>query len=548
MNDLIQSPTETSILVELTDLADSPFQKPRVSDRGKVDELASSMRQIGVLNPLIARVRPGAKGEHYELVAGHRRKRGAARAELTAVPVFVREYSDDQVLEIIAVENGQREGVHPLDEADLYAELVKRGRSNAEIADKVGRSPAFVAQRLQLQQLTKRGREALDENRLTLGAALALARVPSKLQDEALDEIMGWHEYGDDEGAAATAAGVRKLLEEQFMLRLDRATFPLDDAQLYKKAGACTGCRKRTGNQAALFDDVANDMCTDTACFKEKTKLYWPVKVKAARDAGQTVLEGDAARKAISGATSYGSGAYTRVDGEMYLSGRHEPTPVRDLVKKAGAPVVLAQNEDGDVVELVRRDEVEKVGATKRDRATAEKDEAASRRRMADARRRARVVDLAIAAAVQEAEKRATGGAAAYALMECIDTTIRGAIIRAWSDTLKAILARRKLVGETKANTSPEAKVLKLYESMTKAQRVGLGVELGLMSMHNYGGNLATSGEWKAALKTLDVDLDKLERQVADEAKAKKAAKKAPKKGTTAKASKTKPTKTKAKR
>jgi len=94
--------SETAIIVELADLADSPYQKPRVSKRGNLEELAASVAEVGVLEPLLARKRTPTKATdaHYELVAGHRRKLAAGIAKLTHVPVIVREYTDDQVLEL----------------------------------------------------------------------------------------------------------------------------------------------------------------------------------------------------------------------------------------------------------------------------------------------------------------------------------------------------------------------------------------------------------------------------------------------------------------
>jgi ParB family chromosome partitioning protein len=154
---------ETAHLIPREQLAHSPFQKTRVSNRGNLEELAASMREVGVLEPLIVRPAPAGapEGITHELVAGHRRDLAAEIAGLPAVPCLVRDYSDDQVLEVIAVENGQRSDLHPLDESDVFAQLVARGRTPAQVADKVGRQASYVAQRLKLAELCEKGRKAL---------------------------------------------------------------------------------------------------------------------------------------------------------------------------------------------------------------------------------------------------------------------------------------------------------------------------------------------------------------------------------------------------
>lgn len=526
---------DTLLNLRTDELKPSPYN-PR-KHLGDLTELAASLKQVGMLEPVIARPVNG----HHEIVCGHRRHAAAKLAELEHVPTIVREYTDDDVLEVMIVENSQRADVHPLDEADGFAELVKRGRTVAAIADKVGRSPAYVAQRMQLGQLCKEARAAYDEEKLTLGAAMALARVPNKLQQEALKEILDWHDPRGswdgndvDQGhAAATAAGVRKLIEQQFMLRLDGAPFPTDDAALRPKVGACTTCSKRTGNQAELFADTSSkDMCTEPRCFKEKVRLYWPIRAKQARDAGQKVLDGEAGKRAA--AAGYASG-YERVDDHKVWNGSKH-VEARKIVEKAKVPVTLAFDADeGRIVELVKRADLDKAV---RKESPALKDTSSHRddykaqeeKRRREGERRNRINDLAIGAAVAAAEERAVAGPLTHKVQDCFDALVRGFIVRAWADTLNAIIKRRGIEVKKPKNrthqTSAEARLLAVYEDMSRPQRLGLGVEIGLLALApGTWGN--KNPLWASSLKALGVDVAKCEAQASAEEKQRTAAKKA---------------------
>jgi ParB/RepB/Spo0J family partition protein len=530
---------ETAHQIPREQLAHSPFQKPRVSNRGNLEELAASMREVGVLEPLIVRPAPAGspEGITHELVAGHRRDLAAEIAGLPTVPCLVRDYTDDQVLEVIAIENGQREGVHPLDECDLFAELVKRGRTVVEIADKVGRPTPYVAQRLKLSDLSEKGREALDQERISLGAALALARVPAKLQDRALADVVVKVEEYEDEGQVtslptATAKDVQRTIRNKYMLKLADAPFPLEDAKLVKKAGACSACPKRTGNQQALFADVTEDLCTDPECFKGKAAAHWPTLAKEREAAGQRVLDAKEAKRAVDGYNS----EYVQLDGEHYNYNTGKRVEVSKLLEKAGvaSEVVVARDEQtGRVVELVARKDVAKAEAALKPKAKAAaggedyaaKDAAKRKAELRKERRQKRVVQLALEGAVAGVEAAKDKDAVMAVIM-------RAYVQRSLNDAQKAVIARRGLEpikhkqSYGGATTDAEGTLLKLFDSQTPAQQRGLCVELAL-AMHTprqYGGG---GKEWTGPLKLFGVNLEKLEAQVAAEDKAKTDAKKA---------------------
>jgi len=153
----------------------------------KMSELEDSIRSVGILTPLITR--PTDDGT-FELAAGHRRLRAAAAVGLPSVPVRVVSMTDTQLLEVLTIENLQREDVHPLDEARGYEALMRADKAYTAkaIAAKVGKSESYVYRRLKLLDLNPDLRELFERDAITAAHAERLARLDDHLQDEALHE------------------------------------------------------------------------------------------------------------------------------------------------------------------------------------------------------------------------------------------------------------------------------------------------------------------------------------------------------------------------
>jgi len=157
--------------VPLAKIRPSPFQPRKRFDDAKLDELAASIRTRGVLSPVIVRQTP----DGYELVAGERRVRAAERAGLDRVPAVVREMSNAEMLEVALIENLQREDLNPVEEAEVYRRLVEEfNLTQEEIASRVGKDRASVANTLRLLKLPPRIREDLIGGRLSAGHGRAL--------------------------------------------------------------------------------------------------------------------------------------------------------------------------------------------------------------------------------------------------------------------------------------------------------------------------------------------------------------------------------------
>ena len=159
-------------------LEPSPFQPRQRFDKEALDTLAASIKQNGLLQPIL--VRPhSSKKNHFEIVAGERRWRAAQKARLHEVPVIIREFDNAQTLEIAIVENVQRQDLDPLEEAEGYQRLIDEfGNSQEAIAKVVGKSRSHIANSLRLLGLPKQVKQLIAERKLTAGHARALIGAP----------------------------------------------------------------------------------------------------------------------------------------------------------------------------------------------------------------------------------------------------------------------------------------------------------------------------------------------------------------------------------
>lgn len=151
----------------------NPAQPRRTFSDQELDELAASIKQRGVLQPILLRPDPDAP-ERYQIVAGERRWRAAQRAGLETIPAVVRDMDELQLLEVGIIENVQRSDLNPIEEAEAYGALMKRfGRTQEDLAESVGKSRAHVANTIRLLKLNETAREHLRQGRLSAGHARA---------------------------------------------------------------------------------------------------------------------------------------------------------------------------------------------------------------------------------------------------------------------------------------------------------------------------------------------------------------------------------------
>jgi ParB family chromosome partitioning protein len=179
-----RTPGVTELAVEA--IKGNPNQPRKHFDEGDLEELAASIREKGVLQPIL--VRPAMYAGQYEIVAGERRWRAAQRTGLRVIPALVRDLSDIEVLEIAIVENVQRADLSPIEEAEGYKALIDRfGHTQAHVAEVVGKSRVHVTNALRLLQLPEPVLAMVREGKLTAGHARPLigAKDAAQLAQEA---------------------------------------------------------------------------------------------------------------------------------------------------------------------------------------------------------------------------------------------------------------------------------------------------------------------------------------------------------------------------
>ena len=159
----------------------NPDQPRRQFNDAELDELAASIRQNGIIQPLIVRALSGRPG-HYQIVAGERRWRAAQRAQLHELPIVVRDLSDIEVVEIAIIENIQRADLNPVEEAMGYRQLVDRfGHTQEKIAEGLGKSRSHVANLLRLLTLPESVLAMVKSGQLSAGHARTLVPLSDPL-------------------------------------------------------------------------------------------------------------------------------------------------------------------------------------------------------------------------------------------------------------------------------------------------------------------------------------------------------------------------------
>lgn len=169
--------TEEVIDVRLEELRPNPHQPRKVFKDSALQELSESIKQHGVFQPII--IKKSIKG--YEIIAGERRVRASKMAGLTTIPAIVRNFSDEQMMEIALLENLQRENLNAVEEAEAYKKMIENlTLTQDELAKKVGKSRSHITNMLGLLRLPKVVQEMIEESKISMGHA----RVLSKLEDE----------------------------------------------------------------------------------------------------------------------------------------------------------------------------------------------------------------------------------------------------------------------------------------------------------------------------------------------------------------------------
>ena len=174
-------------MISITDIQKNPYQPRKEFDGEKLHELAQSIKENGVIQPIIVRQSPVIG---YEILAGERRYRASLLAGLTSIPAVVKQLSDQEMMVQSIIENLQRENLNPIEEARAYESLVEKGFTHAEIADKMGKSRPYISNSIRLLSLPEQILSEIENGKLSQAHARSLVGLNKEQQDYFCQQII----------------------------------------------------------------------------------------------------------------------------------------------------------------------------------------------------------------------------------------------------------------------------------------------------------------------------------------------------------------------
>ena len=174
-------------MISITDIQKNPYQPRKEFDGEKLDELAQSIKENGVIQPIIVRQSPVIG---YEILAGERRYRASLLAGLKSIPAVVKQLSDQEMMIQSIIENLQRENLNPIEEARAYESLVEKGFTHAEIADKMGKSRPYISNSIRLLSLPDAILSEVENGKLSQAHARSLVGLNKEQQDYFFQRII----------------------------------------------------------------------------------------------------------------------------------------------------------------------------------------------------------------------------------------------------------------------------------------------------------------------------------------------------------------------
>ena len=174
-------------MISITDIQKNPYQPRKEFDGEKLHELAQSIKENGVIQPIIVRQSPVIG---YEILAGERRYRASLLAGLRSIPAVVKQLSDQEMMVQSIIENLQRENLNPIEEARAYESLVEKGFTHAEIADKMGKSRPYISNSIRLLSLPDAILSEVENGKLSQAHARSLVGLNKEQQDYFFQRII----------------------------------------------------------------------------------------------------------------------------------------------------------------------------------------------------------------------------------------------------------------------------------------------------------------------------------------------------------------------
>lgn len=315
--------------IELID--PSPYQVRERFEPETLAELADSVREHGIIQPLTARESP-LDVTRLELIAGERRLRAGKLAGRQTVPVIIHVMDDAAAQEIVLIENLQREDLTVREEARGYQKALNLRTADghavytlASLCAKISKTESHVRDRLKLLLCPDSLVDAVEEGVIALSTAMLVGRIPeAKARVEAAKKVL----HPDIQEVPLNYEQTREMIREQFMVSLNKPGFDIESAELLPvvmegevrvMGGSCIDCpfcltpesvvgvrnSAGLGAEGKITKQGQNDLCTMPSCFRKKQDAAWALMRRAAADQNLRVIEGDGAREIF---RSWGNG------------------------------------------------------------------------------------------------------------------------------------------------------------------------------------------------------------------------------------------------
>lgn len=243
---------------------------PRKSfDEASIHELAESIKNVGVLQPIIVRAHK-IKGM-YEIVCGDRRFRASQVAKVKTIPCIEMTLTDEEAFDLMITENLQRKDVHPLEEASAFNSLIEKGTYDvASLCHRFGKSETYIRHRLKLNDLIDPFKQELEKETINLSMAFEICKIDVKYQ---LEYYKDTFKMGNEWNIPKTIKDVKNYIERNFTNKLSDASF--SKTIKYEDAPACTECLLNTACNMILFPDAPEEgICLDKDCYDRKSTLH----------------------------------------------------------------------------------------------------------------------------------------------------------------------------------------------------------------------------------------------------------------------------------
>ena len=255
--------------IKLSALNPSSLNPRKTFDDTSINELAESIKNVGVLQPLIVRQHK-IKGM-YEIVCGDRRFRASMKAKIKTVPCIEMTLTDDQAVELMITENLQRKDIHPLEEAEAFSSLINKGTYDiASLCQRFGKSETYIRHRVKLNDLIDPFKQELEKETINLSMAFEICKIDVKYQQEYYKETF---KKGTEWNIPKTVKDVREYINRNFTSKLADASFSL--LAEFENIPPCNLCVKNTINNGSLFPDTPETgICLDKECYDRKGTLH----------------------------------------------------------------------------------------------------------------------------------------------------------------------------------------------------------------------------------------------------------------------------------